>query len=103
MADSLMSPDTADFWHISYGTSSHGKLYRPRGRIVSSSVFYGASGRYNVKTDVYHIEDTSKWTGGRIRQYDIYSRVVGVEGFLAGSFIFSALVSGVMGGRPQVV
>lgn len=103
MADSILSPAAADFWHVSYGIASHRKLYRPWGRIVTLPIFYGASRRYNGKIDVYYIENTSEWAGGGIGQYDVYSRAVGVEGVLAGSFSLSDLVFGVMGGRPQVV
>lgn len=103
MADSFLSPASADLGYVSYDTASYGKLYSSCGRAISSAVFYAASGRDNGESNVYYIGNTSEWIGGQTGECYFYSRIVGVERSVSRSYGFFNLVSGAMGSRPQMV
>ena len=77
VASAVLPVLTTAHRYDSHDTAPYGKLYPDFGGAVASFLLYVAAGRDYGKADVYDFKSTSKWTGGRTRQPDVYTGIVG--------------------------
>lgn len=103
VADSVLSVLTAAHRYISHDIASYGELCRAVGGMVASFFLYAAAGRDYRKADVHPCKDPSQRAGGTARQYNIHTRIAGLERAAYGNRCFCFLVPAPLAGRPKVV
>ena len=100
VADSLLSAFAAAYGRIPYAAASYGQLYIAFSGVSASPIFYGPAWRNYGKADVYHLKNTSQWAGGRARERDIYTGVIGMERAACRNCRFCSMVRAALEGRP---